>query len=68
MIGIRNPESSTWNPESTAWTPEAQTALDSGAVPERQSSENMCSKDDLRSRIFGTFVVKFLACLPLPGF
>ena len=26
--------------------------------------ENICSKDDLRSRIFGTFVVKFLACLP----
>ena len=24
-------------------------------------------EDDLRSRIFGTFVVKFLACLPLPG-
>ena len=27
--------------------------------------ENICSEDDLRSRIFGTFVVKFLACLPL---
>ena len=26
------------------------------------------SEDDLRSRIFGTFVVKFLACLPLLGF
>ena len=25
---------------------------------------NICSEDDLRSRIFGTFVVKFLACLP----
>ena len=24
--------------------------------------------DDLRSRIFRTFVVKFLACLPLLGF
>ena len=23
---------------------------------------------DLRSRIFGTFLVKFLACLPLLGF
>ena len=33
-----------------------------------QFSENICSEDDLRSRIFGTFVVKFLACLPLLGF
>ena len=32
---------------------------------QRQFSENICSDDDLRSRIFGTFVVKFLACLPL---
>ena len=30
-----------------------------------QFSENICSEDDLRSRIFGTFFVKFLACLPL---
>ena len=32
----------------------------------RQFSENICSDDDLRSRIFGTFVVKFnflLVCL-----
>ena len=34
----------------------------------RQFSENICSEDDLRSRIFGTFVVKFLACLSLLGF
>ena len=33
-----------------------------------QFSENICSEDDLRSRIFGTFVAKFLACLPLLGF
>ena len=32
-----------------------------------QFSENICSEDDLRSRIFGTFVAKFLACLPLLG-
>ena len=32
---------------------------------QRQFSENICSEDDLRSRIFGKFVVKFLACLPL---
>ena len=35
---------------------------------QRQFSENNCSEDDLRSRIFGIFVVKFLACLPLLGF
>ena len=35
---------------------------------QRQISENICSEDDLRSRIFRTFVVKFLACLPLLGF
>ena len=29
---------------------------------------NICLEDDLRSRIFGTFVVKFLACLPLIEF
>ena len=35
---------------------------------QQQFSENICSEDDLRSRIFGTFVAKFLACLPLLGF
>ena len=35
---------------------------------QRQFSENISSEDDLRSRIFGTFVVKSLACLPLLGF
>ena len=34
---------------------------------QRQFSENICSEDDLRSRIFGTFLVKFLVCLPLLG-
>ena len=33
-----------------------------------QFLENICSEDDLRSRIFGTFVIKFLACLPLLRF
>ena len=33
-----------------------------------QFSEIICSEDDLKSRIFGTFVVKCLACLPLLGF
>ena len=35
---------------------------------QRQFLENICSEDNLRSRIFGTFVVKFLARLPLLGF
>ena len=35
---------------------------------QRQFLENICSEDDLRSRIFGTFFVKFLACMPLLGF
>ena len=35
---------------------------------QQQFLENICSEDDLRSRIFRTFVVKFLACLPLLGF
>ena len=34
---------------------------------QRQFSENISSEDDLRSRIFGTFAVKFPACLPLLG-
>ena len=34
---------------------------------ERQFSENISSEDDLGSRIFGTFAVKFVACLPLLG-
>ena len=34
----------------------------------RAPKENICSEHDLRSRSFGTFVVKFLACLPLLGF
>ena len=33
-----------------------------------QFSENICSEDDLRSRIFRTFDVRFLAFLPLLGF
>ena len=34
-------------------------------IYQRQFLENICSEDDLRSRIFRTFFVKFLACLPL---
>ena len=44
-----------------------QLSLASGA-PNDNFRKNICSEDDLRSRIFETFVVKFLACLPLLGF
>ena len=37
-------------------------------APNGNFRENICSEDDLRTRIFATFVVKFLACLPLLGF
>ena len=37
-------------------------------APNGNFRENICSEDDLRTRIFGTFVVKFIACLPLLGF
>ena len=37
-------------------------------APNVNFRKNICSGDDLRSRIFGTFVLKFLACLPLLGF
>ena len=33
-----------------------------------QSLSSGASEDDLRTRIFGTFAVKLLACLPLLGF
>ena len=35
---------------------------------QREFSGNICSEYDLRSRIFETFFVKFLACLLLLGF
>ena len=35
---------------------------------EIRGTQNICSEDDLRSRNFGTFVVKFHAYLPLLGF
>ena len=37
-------------------------------APNGNFRENICPEDDLRTRIFGTFVVTFLACLPLLGF
>ena len=42
--------------------------LANSGAPNDNFRRNICSEDDLRSRIFGTFVVKFLASLPLLGF
>ena len=46
----------------------AQSHWYQSGAPNDNFRENICSEDDLRSRIFGTFAVKFLACLPLLGF
>ena len=35
---------------------------------QREFLENICLEEELRSKIFGTFVVKFLACLPILEF
>ena len=37
-------------------------------APNENFRKNICSQDDLRSRIFGSFFVRFVACLPLLGF
>ena len=37
-------------------------------APNDNFRKNICSEDDLRARIFETFVVKFLACLLFLGF
>ena len=50
------------------WTPPRQTTNKEIRGTQRQFSEIICSEDDLRSRIFGSFSVKFLACLLLLGF
>ena len=42
--------------------------VEKSGAPNDNFRKNICSEDDLRSRIFGTFVVKFLACLPPLGF
>ena len=40
----------------------------SSGAPNDNFRKNICSEDDLRARIFETFVVKFLACLLFLGF
>ena len=46
----------------------SMTSLHGSGAPNDNFRKNICSQDDLRSRIFETFVVKFLACLPRIGF
>ena len=38
-------------------------STEQAGAPNGNFRENICSEDDFRSRIFGAFVVKFLACL-----
>ena len=47
---------------------EVKCVLKISGAPNGNFRENICSEDDLRSRIFGAFVVTFLACLPLLRF
>ena len=63
-------DKSVWEPPVKSFMSTCARENDSSSSQgtQRQFSENICSEDDLRSRIFGTFVVKFLACLPLLGF
>ena len=50
-----------------ASTSRGSSSIRAGA-PNDNFRKNICSEDDLRSRIFETFVVKFLACVSLLGF
>ena len=50
------------------WLPCKQNPAYLTGAPNGNFRENICSEDDLRTRIFGIFVVKFLAFLPLLGF
>ena len=38
--------------------------INSDRGTQREFLENICLEEELRSKIFGTFVVKFLACYP----
>ena len=58
------------NKVSSAWFDNklVRKSLHNAGAPNGNFREKICSEDDLRSRIFGAFVVTFLACLPLLGF
>ena len=51
-----------------AQSPLSSSCGDEPGAPNENFRKNICSEDELRPRIFGTFFVKFLACLPLLGF
>ena len=48
--------------------PDQNGVVNISGAPNDNFRKNICSGDDLRPRIFETFVVKFLACVPLLGF
>ena len=64
---MRPPTKKTKRPGFPKKTDYLMVGTSSGA-PNGNFRENICTEDDLRSRIFGAFVVKFLACLLLLGF
>ena len=63
-----NPNDDESDPELFGFNPMERTGFQWTGAPNDNFRKNICSEDDLRSRIFGTFVVKFLACLLLLGF
>ena len=65
---MRKPKLLSVNNQSASAFTIRKTKLTNFRGTQRQFSGNTRSEDDLRSRIFGAFVVKFLACLPLLGF
>ena len=56
-----------WSHFRTSCADNVHESQTSGA-PNENLRKIICSEDDLRSRIFGSFSVKFLACLPFLGF
>ena len=65
---MRKPKLLSVNNQSASAFTIRKTKLTNFRGTQRQFSGNTRSEDDLRSRMFGAFVVKFLACLPLLGF
>ena len=53
---------------SKKWPKPFSITTNSSGAPNDNFRQIICSEDDLRSRIFGSFSEKILACLPLLGF
>ena len=71
MRAINTTEATGWKELKPFWRLPVSMIIDwivSIRGTQLQFSENICWEGDLRSRIFGTFVVKFLTCLSLLGF